>query len=146
VSFEGVAKAVGGDPRGGDVLRVLRDAELLQGFPTLLHFAMQLLFTEGICLVLLRSCAEVLQDFPAFLQFAPPLRNMLFAEVKRVACVRGVRRGGEEREVEYQCVCVFYYCRTYYKAVRVGGGGEWRTCAMRDDEPRPVWMSLLITH
>jgi hypothetical protein len=33
---------------------------------------------------------------------------------------------------------VFYYCRTYYKAVRVGGGGEWRTCAMRDDEPRPV--------
>jgi hypothetical protein len=42
--------------------------------------------------------------------------------------------------------CVFYYCRTYYKAVRVGGGGQWRTCAMRDDEPRPVWMSLLITH
>ncbi len=24
--------------------------------------------------------------------------------------------------------------------------GEWRTCAMRDDEPRPVWMSLPITH
>jgi hypothetical protein len=44
------------------------------------------------------------------------------------------------------CVCVFYYCRTYYKAVRVGGGGEWRTCAMRDNEPRPVWMSLPITH
>ena len=40
-------------------------------------------------------------------------------------------------------MCVFYYCRTYYKAVRVGGGGEWRTCAMRDDEPRPVWMSLM---
>jgi hypothetical protein len=37
------------------------------------------------------------------------------------------------------------YCRTYYKAVRVGGGGEWRTCAMRDYDPRPVWMSLLIT-
>ena len=43
-------------------------------------------------------------------------------------------------------LCVFYYCRTYYKAVRVEGGGEWRTCAMRDDEPRPVWMSLPITH
>jgi hypothetical protein len=43
-------------------------------------------------------------------------------------------------------MCVFYYCRTYFKAVRVGGGGEWRTCAMRDDEPRPVWMSLPITH
>ncbi len=36
--------------------------------------------------------------------------------------------------------------RTYYKAVRVGGGGEWRTCVMRDDEPRPVWMGLPITH
>jgi hypothetical protein len=38
------------------------------------------------------------------------------------------------------------YCRTYssYKAqaVRVGGGGEWRTCATRDDEPRPVWTTL----
>jgi hypothetical protein len=100
--------------------------------------------------------------------------------------------------------CVFYYCRTYYNAVRVGGeestslmfhetaslrntletpvdsespakrAGEerepererarlglgkaptksrrvmrdtrWRTCAMRDDEPRPVWISLPITH
>jgi hypothetical protein len=31
--------------------------------------------------------------------------------------------------------CLFYYCRTYYKAVRVGGGGEWRTCAMRDECP-----------
>jgi len=33
--------------------------------------------------------------------------------------------------------CVFYYCRIYYKAVRVGGE-ESGTCAMRDDEPRPV--------
>jgi hypothetical protein len=42
--------------------------------------------------------------------------------------------------------CV-YYCSTYYKAVRVGGGGEqWRTCATRDYEPRPVWTSLPITH
>ncbi len=49
-------------------------------------------------------------------------------------------------KVYMEPVCVFYYCRTYYKAVRVGGGGEWRTCAMRDDEPRPVWMSLPITH
>jgi hypothetical protein len=51
-----------------------------------------------------------------------------------------------ERRRAEACVdfdmCVFYYCRTYYKAVRVGGGGEWRTCAMRDDEPRPVWMSV----
>jgi hypothetical protein len=25
-------------------------------------------------------------------------------------------------------------------------GGEWRTCAMRNEEPRPVRISLLITH
>ena len=43
--------------------------------------------------------------------------------------------------------CVFvYYCRTYYKAVRVGGGGECGTCAMRNDESRPVWSSLPDTH
>jgi hypothetical protein len=60
---------------------------------------------------------------------------------------------GKDREIDGDegSVClllqfVFYYCRTYYKAVRVGGGGEWRTCAVRDDEPRPVWMSLFITH
>jgi hypothetical protein len=50
------------------------------------------------------------------------------------------------RCMDFVTLCVFYYCRTYYKAVRVGEGGEWRTCAMRDDEPRPVWMSLPITH
>jgi hypothetical protein len=87
------------------------------------------------------------------------------------------------------CVCL-YYCRTYYKAVRVGGdsrghvlrettsrglgglvcpcpsrtnadvcvhycstfdkavrvGGEWGPCATIDDEPRPVWTRLPITH
>jgi hypothetical protein len=42
-SFEGGAKAVGGDPRGAAVLRVLRGAEALQGFPTLLHFALLLI-------------------------------------------------------------------------------------------------------
>jgi hypothetical protein len=61
---------------------------------------------------------------------------------------RHARRQESHTPVAAICVamCVrFYYCRTYYKSVRVGGGGEWRTCAMRDDEPRPVWMSLLIT-
>jgi hypothetical protein len=63
------------------------------------------------------------------------------------------RFGGRKSDIAVclLLLCVFYYCRTYDKAVRVGGGGEWRTCAMRDDEPRPVWMSLpstcvLITH
>ena len=27
-----------------------------------------------------------------------------------------------------------------------GGGGEWRTCAMRYDEPRLVWTRLTTTH
>ena len=90
-SFEGDAKAVGGDPRGAAVLRVLRGAGALQDFPTLLHFAQPLLFAEGIRLVLLS--AEALQDFPSFLQLAPPLRDLLFVEVMRVAGVRGVRRG-----------------------------------------------------
>jgi hypothetical protein len=30
--------------------------------------------------------------------------------------------------------------------ITVGGKGECRTCTMRDDEPRPVWMRLPITH
>ena len=34
------------------------------------------------------------------------------------------------------CVCV-YYCRTYYKAVRVGEWGRWRTCATREGEFTP---------
>jgi hypothetical protein len=33
-------------------------------------------------------------------------------------------------------VCV-YYCRTLYKAVRVGDGRWWRTCTTRDDDLRP---------
>jgi hypothetical protein len=90
-SFEGDAKAVGGDPRGASVLRVLRGAGALQDFPTLLHFAQPLLFAEGIRLVLLS--VEVLQDSSSFLQLAPPLRDLLFVEVMRVAGVRGVQRG-----------------------------------------------------
>ena len=52
--------------------------------------------------------------------------------------------GPVEKEDAKTCVCV-YYCRTYYKAVRVGEGGWWRTCAMRYDEPRLVWR-LTTTH
>jgi len=38
---------VDGDPRGAAVHRVLLGAEALQDFPTLLHFALPLLFAEG---------------------------------------------------------------------------------------------------
>jgi hypothetical protein len=45
----------------------------------------------------------------------------------------------------YEACVVDYYCSTEYKAVRVGEGGWWRTCAMRYDEPRLVWTSLTTT-
>ena len=32
-----------------------------------------------------------------------------------------------------------YYCSTFDKAVRVGGGGEWRTCATRDVSRSVHW-------
>ena len=44
------------------------------------------------------------------------------------------------------CVCVFITAGPITKLFAGGGGGEWTTCAMIDDEPRPVWMSPLITH
>jgi hypothetical protein len=43
------------------------------------------------------------------------------------------------------CVCVLLLQDLLQSCSR-GGGGEWRTCAVRDDEPRPVWMRLPITH
>jgi hypothetical protein len=59
-----------------------------------------------------------------------------------------VNAAAGEREIvrkkERECACI--YCRTYYKAVRVGREGLWRTRATRDDEPRPVWTSLSIKH
>jgi hypothetical protein len=43
-------------------------------------------------------------------------------------------------------VFVFITAGPITKLFAGGGGGEWTTCAMIDDEPRPVWMSPLITH
>jgi hypothetical protein len=43
-------------------------------------------------------------------------------------------------------VCVFITAGPITKLFAGGGGGEWTTCAMIDDEPRPVWMSPLVTH
>jgi hypothetical protein len=48
--------------------------------------------------------------------------------------------------VEHHAVCVFITAGPMTKLFAGGGGGEWRTCAMRVDKPRPVWMSPLITH
>jgi hypothetical protein len=42
--------------------------------------------------------------------------------------------------------CVFITAGPSTKLFAWGGGGYWRTCATRDDEPRPVWTSLPITH
>ncbi len=65
--------------------------------------------------------------------------------------------GGEWTTVHYQsritagpitkvCVCVFITAGPITKLFAGGGGGEWTTCAMIDDEPKPVWMSALVTH
>jgi hypothetical protein len=43
-------------------------------------------------------------------------------------------------------VCVFITAGSSTKLVAWGGGGYWRTCTTRDDEPRPVWTSLPMTH
>ena len=37
----------------------------------------------------------------------------------------------------------FIYCRPVVRLCAEGGGGRWRTCGMRYDEPRRVWTSLI---
>jgi hypothetical protein len=89
----------------------------------------------------------------AFFEQTPPGVHARDSQTK-LSHISAVEFNAWQRPDRFSCpllepslhLCVFYFCRTYYKAVRVGGGGEWRTCAMRDDEPRPVWMSLPITH
>jgi hypothetical protein len=45
------------------------------------------------------------------------------------------------------CVCVCLLLQDLVqRCIHGGGGGYGRTCATRDDEPRPVWTSLPITH
>ncbi len=44
---------------------------------------------------------------------------------------------------EFVCLLLQYLLQN---CSRVGGGKQWRTCATRDYEPRPVWTSLPITH
>jgi hypothetical protein len=49
----------------------------------------------------------------------------------------------------YYCstVCVFLLLQDLVqRCLHGGGGGHGRTCATRDDEPRPVWTRLPITH
>ena len=89
--------------------------------------AAQLVFLQQPCL--LRRGPSGLADLVG--EFIAPPEDQPAGDVSDVTESR--TRGARTRST-----CVFYYCRTYYKAVRVGGGGEWRTCAMRDDEPRPV--------
>ena len=39
-------------------------------------------------------------------------------------------------------MCVFITAVPITKLFAWGGGGRWRPCATRDDEQRPVWMSV----
>jgi len=49
-------------------------------------------------------------------------------------------------ESAHHALCVFITAGPITKLFAGGGGGELTTCAMIDDEPRPVWTSLPITH
>jgi hypothetical protein len=46
---------------------------------------------------------------------------------------------------EERCVCVFITAGPNTKLF-TWRGGYGRTCATRDDEPRPMWTRLPITH
>jgi hypothetical protein len=48
--------------------------------------------------------------------------------------------------ISTDCLCVFITPGPSINMCVWGGGGYWGTCATRDDEPRPVWTSLPITH
>jgi hypothetical protein len=53
---------------------------------------------------------------------------------------------GTSAWTEIFLLCVFITAGPSTKLCAWGGGAYWGTCATRDDEPRPVWTSLPITH
>jgi hypothetical protein len=69
------------------------------------------------------------------------------------ACVReedaggrgGGRAIGPENAAGSVCECLLLQ-DLVQSCLHGGGGGYGRTCATRDDEPRPVWTRLPITH
>ena len=63
-----------------------------------------------------------------------------FLTCKQSACVKEHKIGQRP-----PCVC-FITAGPITKLFAGGGGGGGRTCAMIYAEPRPVWMSPLITH
>jgi hypothetical protein len=56
-----------------------------------------------------------------------------------------MRDPGDAEELG-KVVCVCFLLQDLVQSCLRGGGGYGRTCATRDDEPRPVWTSLPITH
>jgi hypothetical protein len=51
-----------------------------------------------------------------------------------------------QRSPGVDAVCVCLLLQDLLQSCARGGGGEWRTCAMRYDEPRLVWTRLTTTH
>ena len=51
----------------------------------------------------------------------------------------------EWRNFDVPFLCVFITAGPSTKLFACVWGGYWRTCATRDDEPRPVWTSLPIS-
>ena len=81
--------------------------------------------------------------------FCFPIKHSTHTAGRRAAGALSLCQA-ESRNTIHECVCVcVLLLQDLLQSCSRGGeesGGEWRTCAMRDDEPRPVWMSLLITH
>jgi hypothetical protein len=66
-----------------------------------------------------------------------------------------ITAGPSTKLFTWVCVCVCLLLQDLVQSCLHGGGGYgiwggggdmWRTCATRDDEPRPVWTRLPITH
>jgi hypothetical protein len=60
---------------------------------------------------------------------------------ERAVCVCelvSVEKGTRRPPLLAVCVCLLLQ-DLVQSCLRGGGGGYWRTCATRDDEPRPVW-------
>ena len=72
-------------------------------------------------------------------------RNFFFKKIYVMKCLRSKKR----KSALSISSCVHRVClllQDLLQSCARGGGGEWRTCAMRYDEPRLVWTRLTTTH
>jgi O-antigen/teichoic acid export membrane protein len=61
-----------------------------------------------------------------------------------ISCIRTAPLQSRNALLVYLGVCLLL--QDLLQSCARGGGGEWRTCAMRYDEPRLGWTRLTTTH